>query len=58
MTKKVVTQAAKFSAASRYKERGLSCPLKYNSCEQQFVRKSAQLHGVAELSGEEFSAIE
>ena len=123
MTKKVVTQAANFSAASRYKERGLSCPLflffnllkvvlqniftitriqvfpdsirnpfarmtvtndsesnfvsfhhnqanmkplvgeafaplKYNSCEQQFVRKSAQLHGITKLSGEEFSAIE
>jgi hypothetical protein len=28
------------------------------SRQQQFVRKSAQLHGVTELSGEEFSAIE
>jgi len=45
------------AAASRYKEREAIAPLKYNSCEQQFVRKSAQLHGVAEFSGEEFSAI-
>ena len=42
----------------KYKKREVISSLKYNSCEQQFVRKSAQLHGVTELSGEEFSAIE
>ena len=42
----------------RYKKREVISSLICYSGEQQVIRKSAQLHGVTELSGEEFSAIE
>jgi hypothetical protein len=45
------------TAEREYKERGLSCPLKYNSDQQVRCSKGTKSHAITELSGEEFSAI-